>query len=163
MSKILLAILLACAVTGTATTAVRAQSELTIDNFKDRYTAKGLVGVDFGPFDCGPSSFGRSETFCVNEVSGGSANVTYRGNTSSRVLTYTSVLVHEPDRPSQAGLFLGLCIRMVSTLSPELNADAMMQMLSAIIKVPDSEQRVGPWVYWIERMPLGIAIHAQRE
>jgi hypothetical protein len=145
-----------------AATAAQAQSQLTLDNFKDRYTAKGLVGVDFGPFDCGPDSFDRSDTFCFNEVSGGSANIFYRGNTSSRVLTYTSVLVHNPDNPSQSGLFLGLGIRMVSTLSPELNTDAMMQMLLAITRVPNSERRVGLWVYRIERRPRDVALHAQR-
>jgi hypothetical protein len=160
---ILLGILLAHGVIGTTTTAVQAQSELTLDNFAARYTAKGLVGVNFGPFNCGPDIFDRSDTFCFNEVSSGSANIAYRGSTSSRVLTYTSVLVYNPDNPSQSGLFLGLGIRMVSTLSPELNTDAMMQMLIAITKVPNSERRVGPWVYRIERRPRDVALHAQRK
>ena len=141
----------------------RAQDALTLDNFKDRYTAKGLVGVDFGPFDCGPDIFDRSDTFCFNEVSGGSANVFYRGNTSSRLLTYTSVLVYNPDKTSQSGLFLGLCIRMVSTLSPELKTDEVMQVLIEVTKIPNSKRRVGPWIYRIERGALSIALHAQRK
>jgi hypothetical protein len=140
-----------------------AQDTLTLDNFKDRYTAKGLVGVDFGPFDCGPDIFDRSDTFCFNEVSGGSANVFYRGNTASRLLTYTSVLVYNPDRTSQSGLFIGLCIRMLSTLSPELKTDEVMQVLIEVTKIPNSKRRVGPWVYRIERQATNVALHAQRK
>jgi hypothetical protein len=140
-----------------------AAGEITLDNFKGRYTAKGLVGVDFGSFECGPDIFDRSDTFCFNEVSGGSANIFYRGNTKSRVVTYTSVLVYNPDKTSQSGLFLGLRIRMVATLSPEMNTDAIMQMLLAITKVPNSERRGGSWVYRIERGSLNVALHAQRK
>jgi hypothetical protein len=161
--KILLGILLTYGVVGITTTPVQAQSELTLDNFKDRYTAKGLVGVDFGPFDCGPHAFDRSDTFCFNEVSGGNANVIYRGSTSSRVLTYTSVLVYNPDKATQSGLFIGLCIRLFATLSPELSADEAMQVLLSITKVPNiAERRVGPWVYRIERRSRDVALHAQR-
>jgi hypothetical protein len=138
------------------------QDLLTLDNFTGRYTSKGLVGVDFGPFDCSPDIFNRSDTFCFNQVSGGDANVIYRGSTSSRTLTYTSVLVYHPDKTSQSGLFLGLCIRMLATLSPELKSDEIMEVLLAVTKVPNSERRVGPWVYRIERQALNIALHAQR-
>jgi hypothetical protein len=68
-----------------------------------------------------------------------------------------------PDKGSQFGLFIGLCIRMISTLSPELSADSMMQMLTAISKAPNSERRAGPWVYRIERGALNVALHAQRK
>jgi hypothetical protein len=143
---------------------VQAQDALTLDNFKGRYTAKGLAGVDFGPFDCGPDSFDRSDTFCFNEVDGGTANVFYRGNTASRLLTYTSVLVNNPDDGSRPGFFIGLCIRMFATLSPDLSTDAAMQVLLSIIKIPNiTERRVGPWVYRIERQKLNIALHAQRK
>jgi hypothetical protein len=77
LNTILLGILLAYGVVGITTRAVHAQNELTLDNFKDRYTAKGLVGVDFGPFDCGPDVFDRSDTFCFNEISGGNANAAF--------------------------------------------------------------------------------------
>src|SRR5262245_50432018 len=89
----------------------------------DVYDIVRLVGVDFGRFNCGPDGFDRNDTFCFSELSGGSANIFYRGNTKSRLLTYTSVLVSDPDKVSQSGLFIGLGIRMISTLSPELSSD----------------------------------------
>jgi hypothetical protein len=145
--------------------AVRAQGELTLDNFNARYTAKSLADIDFGPFDCGPDIFDRANTFCFNEtrIVGVNANVFMRGKTSSRVLTYTSVLVPNPEETRHAGLFLALCLRMVATLSPELSTDAIMQLLLRITRVPNSEQRVGAWVYKIERGALTVALHARRK
>jgi hypothetical protein len=141
----------------------QAQDRLSLDNFKDRYTAQGLAGIAFGAFDCGPDIFDRNDTFCFNEVEAGTAHVFYRGSTASRRLTYVSVLVYNPNTGSQYGLFLGLGIRTISTLSPELSADAMMRMLTEIIRFPNSQRRIGEWVYRIERQGLNVALHAHRK
>lgn len=138
--KILLGILLAYGAVGITTTAVQAQSELTLDNFESRFRSNPF-GKDIvpEPFNCKSGTV----VVCVSVVRSGSvkADITVRGNPTTRALTKVGIMISHPklarDRAESARisiLYALLMVKIATTLNPELSEDEAIDKMAQLQK-----------------------------